>query len=71
MVPIYKHNRRPGWMVELGMIAYDSLSLRKTPPMHRRLTTERTRTPFPGRRHRRPVRIAWCSTTARSRTPSG
>ncbi len=48
MVPIYKHNRRPGWMVELGMIAYDSLSLRKTPPMHRRLSTKRTRRRFPG-----------------------
>jgi len=48
MVPIYKHNRRPGWMVELGMIAYDSLSLRKTPPMHRRLSTKRTRKRFAG-----------------------
>ena len=48
MVPIYKHNRRPGWMVELGMIAYDSLSLRKTPPMHRRLSTKCTRKRFAG-----------------------
>ncbi len=48
MVPIYAHNRRPGWMVELGMIAYDMLSLRKTPPMHRRLTERRTRKRFPG-----------------------
>jgi glycerol-3-phosphate dehydrogenase len=48
MVPIYKHNRRPGWMVELGMIAYDSLSLRKTPPTHRFLTRSRTQRRFGG-----------------------
>ncbi len=48
MVPIYSHNRRPGWMVELGMIAYDVLSLRKTPPMHRILTRKRTRSRFSG-----------------------
>ncbi len=48
MVPIYKHNRRPGWMVELGMVAYDSLSLRKTPPTHRFLTRARTERRFGG-----------------------
>jgi glycerol-3-phosphate dehydrogenase len=48
MVPIYKHNRRPGWMVELGMIAYDTLSLRKTPPTHRFLTRARTERRFGG-----------------------
>jgi len=48
MVPIYKHNRRPGWMVELGMIAYDTLSLRKTPPTHRFLTRTRTERRFAG-----------------------
>ncbi len=48
MVPIYKHNRRPGWMVELGMITYDTLSLRKTPPTHRFLTRARTERRFGG-----------------------
>ncbi len=48
MVPIYSHNRRPGWMVELGMVTYDALSLRKTPPTHRFLTTARTRRRFGG-----------------------
>ena len=48
MVPIYSHNRRPGWMVELGMIAYDGLSLRKTPPFHRFLTRKRTERRFAG-----------------------
>ena len=48
MVPIYQHNRRPGWMVELGMIAYDTLSLRKTPPTHRFLTRARTERRFGG-----------------------
>jgi len=48
MVPIYKHNRRPGWLVELGMITYDGLSLRKTPPTHRFLTRKRTERRFGG-----------------------
>ncbi|MGS0685478.1 FAD-dependent oxidoreductase [Nakamurella sp. GG22] len=48
MVPIYKHNRRPGWLVELGMITYDALSLRKTPPTHRFLTRNRTERRFGG-----------------------
>jgi glycerol-3-phosphate dehydrogenase len=48
MVPVYKHNRRPGWMVELGMIAYDALSLVKTPPYHRRLSRKRTLERFTG-----------------------
>ncbi len=48
MVPIYSHNRRPGWMVELGMIAYDALSLRKSPPTHRLLSRARTTRRFNG-----------------------
>ncbi len=48
MVPVYKHNRRPGWMVELGMIAYDALSLRKTPPYHRALSKKKTTARFTG-----------------------
>ena len=48
MVPVYKHNRRPGWMVELGMIAHDALSLRKTPPYHRALSKKKTTQRFTG-----------------------
>ncbi|MGI3786438.1 MAG: FAD-dependent oxidoreductase [Janthinobacterium lividum] len=48
MIPMYTHNRRPGWMIELGMIAYDVLSWRKSPPWHRVLTARRTRARFPG-----------------------
>jgi glycerol-3-phosphate dehydrogenase len=48
MVPIYSHNRRPGWLVELGMITYDALSVRKTPPTHRFLTRKRTERRFGG-----------------------
>ncbi len=48
MVPIYSHNRRPGWMVELGMLTYDTLSLHKTPPVHRFLTRKRTERRFGG-----------------------
>ncbi|MBM9465963.1 glycerol-3-phosphate dehydrogenase/oxidase [Nakamurella leprariae] len=48
MVPVYRHNRRPGWMVELGMVAYDALSLVKTPPFHRALSRTATVRRFPG-----------------------
>ena len=48
MIPLYKHNRRPGWMVELGMITYDTLSAGKTPPMHRILSRKKALKRFPG-----------------------
>ncbi len=48
MMPQYRHNRRPAWMVELGMVAYDVLSVGKTPPTHRVLTGGRARRRFPG-----------------------
>ena len=48
MIPLYRHNKRPGWLVELGMLAYDALSLRKTPPTHRVLSRRRARQRFPG-----------------------
>lgn len=48
MMPVYKHNRRPGWMVELGMILFDVLSLKKQPPWHRYLRRPRTEQRFPG-----------------------
>lgn len=48
MVPVYSHNRRPGWMVELGMLAYDALSVGKTPPMHRVLSKKKARKRFSG-----------------------
>ncbi len=48
MIPLYKHNRRPGWMVELGMVTYDALSVGKTPPMHRILGKKRAKKRFSG-----------------------
>ena len=37
VVPVYKHNHKPGWMFRAGMVPYDALSLRKSVPRHRRL----------------------------------
>ena len=48
MMPLYQHNRRSGWLVELGMLTYDALSLRKKPPTHRVLTRRRALKRFPG-----------------------
>lgn len=48
LMPNYRHNRRPGWLIELGMLLYDGLSLRKTPPMHRPLRRAATLRRFPG-----------------------
>ena len=48
LLPSYKHNRRPGWLIELGMLLYDGLLLRKTPPAHRPLRRAATVRRFPG-----------------------
>ena len=48
LMPTFAHNRRPGWLVELGMMFYDTLSLRKTPPTHRHLGRSKTQARFPG-----------------------
>ena len=48
LMPTFDHNRRPGWLVELGMVLYDTLSLRKTPPAHRHLGRSKTQVRFPG-----------------------
>lgn len=48
IMPVYSHNKRPLWMVELGMVLYDLLSLRKTPPTHRLLSKLATIKRFPG-----------------------
>ena len=48
LLPSYQHNRRPGWLIELGMVLYDVLSLRKTPPTHRPLRQAATVHRFPG-----------------------
>ncbi len=48
LMPTFAHNRRPGWLIELGMTLYDALSLRKTPPTHRPLGRVKTQARFPG-----------------------
>lgn len=37
VVPVYRHNHKPGWMFRAGMVLYDALSLRKSVPRHRAL----------------------------------
>ena len=37
VVPVYRHNHKPGWMFRAGMVLYDGLSLRKSVPRHRAL----------------------------------
>ena len=48
LMPTFRHNRRSSWLVKLGMLFYDALSLRKTPPMHRLLGRARVERRFPG-----------------------
>jgi glycerol-3-phosphate dehydrogenase len=48
MIPFYRRNRRPAWLIRLGMIAYDILSWDKTPPRHRVLSARQARQRFRG-----------------------
>lgn len=48
LMPLYRHNRRPAWLVRLGMIAYDILSFGKSPPRHRILSRRGTLERVPG-----------------------
>lgn len=48
MMPLYREGDRPWWLIELGMITYDILSWRKTPPFHRFLGRKKTLERFPG-----------------------
>jgi glycerol-3-phosphate dehydrogenase len=48
MMPFYAKNSRPPWMIRMGMIAYDALSLDKSPPRHRILSREEALRRFPG-----------------------
>ncbi len=38
LVPVYRGDRRPPWMVRLGLAMYDAFSLRKSLPRHRAVT---------------------------------
>ncbi len=48
LMPTYAHNRRPAWMIRLGMIAYDVLSFDKKTEGHRALNKRKTLARFPG-----------------------
>ena len=48
LMPFYAHNRRPVWLIRLGMILYDVLSFDKRTGGHEILNTEATRRRFVG-----------------------
>lgn len=48
LMPFYAHNRRPVWLIRLGMILYDVLSFDKRTGGHEILNTEATRRRFAG-----------------------
>ncbi len=48
MMPFYKRNTRPSWLVRLGMVTYDALSFDKTPPRHKILKSDGARERFTG-----------------------
>ena len=48
LMPLYAHNRRPAWLIRLGMLLYDALSFDKRTGGHEILNTDATRRRFPG-----------------------
>ncbi len=48
LMPLYAHNRRPAWLIRLGMIIYDILSFDKKTGGHEVLNTEGAVRRFPG-----------------------
>ncbi len=51
IMPLYRHNLRPAWLVRLGMVVYDVLSFDKRTGRHEVLSTEATVRRFPGISH--------------------
>jgi glycerol-3-phosphate dehydrogenase len=48
IMPLYRHNRRPAWMIRLGMVAYDVLSFDKRTGRHEVLDRKATLRRFHG-----------------------
>jgi glycerol-3-phosphate dehydrogenase len=48
LMPFVAGNRRPAWLIRLGMVAYDVLSWDKSQPRHRILTRAQTHARVPG-----------------------
>lgn len=47
LMPVFSHNKRPGWLVELGMFLFDLLSFDKTSPSHRPMSRKKVMSRFP------------------------
>ncbi|WP_309621177.1 glycerol-3-phosphate dehydrogenase/oxidase [Salinibacterium sp.] len=52
LMPFYSRNRRPAWLIRLGMIAYDVLSWDKKSPRHRILSRDAVLKRFSGMEER-------------------
>ena len=52
LMPFYSRNKRPAWLIRLGMIAYDVLSWDKKSPSHRILSREKVLQRFGGMERR-------------------
>ncbi len=48
LMPLYAHNRRPSWLIRIGMILYDILSFDKRTGGHEMLNRDATMRRFPG-----------------------
>ncbi len=48
LMPFYKRNKRPSWLIRMGMIAYDVLSFDKKSPSHKILSTAGVTARFSG-----------------------
>jgi glycerol-3-phosphate dehydrogenase len=48
IMPLYRHNRRPAWMIRLGMVVYDVLSFDKRTGRHEVLDPDALLRRFPG-----------------------
>lgn len=48
LIPFYRHNRRRGIILRLGMLLYDILSFDKTTPPHRVLNKKQAEQEYPG-----------------------
>ncbi|TDL40144.1 glycerol-3-phosphate dehydrogenase [Kocuria rosea] len=48
IMPLYAHNKRPAWMIRLGMVVYDVLSFDKRTGRHEIMSVDATLRRFPG-----------------------
>jgi glycerol-3-phosphate dehydrogenase len=48
LIPFYRHNRRSGFMMRLGMFLYDLLSFDKSTPLHKALSKAEVELMYPG-----------------------